>query len=168
MPSGRSMSWTNENASEEVHRSARSFTAVRYGISRGYTWLGRWRKSGPPGSIQSAEELSGRRRTLWSREVPQVRGGEEDPVSADASAGARLPSRRRCTTSWCVTTWCRGDGGGCGAGTRVDLIPTHLNRTGRGRPTSRVSSRWVTVSCATRLLSRTIRGSYWSVGVGRT
>ena len=38
---------------EEVHRSARSFTAVceRYGISRntGYTWLGRWRKSGPPG-----------------------------------------------------------------------------------------------------------------------
>lgn len=38
---------------EEVHRSARSFSAIceRYGISRttGYKWLDRWRSEGPEG-----------------------------------------------------------------------------------------------------------------------
>jgi transposase InsO family protein len=57
---------------EEVHRSVRSFTAVceRYGISRntGYTWLGRWRKHGPPG----LEDRSSRPKSCPWATAPEV------------------------------------------------------------------------------------------------
>ena len=76
------------------------------------------------------------------------------------------PHDRRCTTSWCVTIWCRGVDDGCAGGIRVDPIRTPRSRTERGRPTSKVSSRWATGSCATRSPCRTcIRGSSSSVGV---
>ena len=57
---------------DDVHRSVRSFTAVceRYGISRntGYTWLGRWRKHGPPG----LEDRSSRPKSCPWATAPEV------------------------------------------------------------------------------------------------
>ena len=96
-----------ENASSRKYivalaASQRSVSATG-SRNTGYTWLGLWTKSGPPG----LEDRSVGRRVVRgdgagrcgvdSRGSTQVRGlrTEEDPlVSADASAELALPSRQ--------------------------------------------------------------------------
>ena len=172
---GRLMSWKRKSGSSKKPIAA-SGALLRCAIDTGSVErlaISGWIDGGGLGQwVWRVERVApgiahGLHRVRWSRrfskfDVSTRTSGRRRSGGTWRQTGRswRCPRDRRCTTSWCVTIWCRGVDGGCAGGIRVDRIPTHQSRTERGRPTSKASSRWATGSCATRSQCRTcIQGS---------
>ena len=154
---------------EEVHCSARSFTAIcdRYGISRtaGYKWLNRWKTEGPSGlkdrssrpkncpwatpadvvevilEVRRKYNDFGPKKILWylERRRPELELPSRQTVHNILVRHDAVPRRRRR-----VRRWHPG---------RPETEASDPTRA--GAPTSRVSFRWATDSSAIPSPSRT-------------